>query len=389
MSTLAKVSKGRIDSIDLVRGVVMVLMTLDHVRLCVNSSDPGDLTQTTFALFMTKWITHFCAPTFVFLAGASAYLFEQRSSCESHAKRKAMVSRFLWTRGLWLIFLELTVISFGWYFGPGLLFQVIWVIGAGMLILSMLVYAPRLLTMMIGIIMIVAHNLLDSFTPSTCDFLWSLIHQLRYFEISANFEVGVEYPLIPWIGVMFVGYGSGALWEMNEMRRRRILVTLGGALTITFVLLRWLNTYGDPFPWKPQSNFLMTAASFLNCHKCPPSLMYLLMTIGPLFLTLACFNKSVPAMLRPVVVLGRVPLFYYLLHLYVIFLVVIGLSWIQTGDPWFSRPQNIDNWGDKYGLGLTGIYAMTACVVVFMYFISRWYQEIKKRNPSIWWLKYL
>jgi len=386
-----EMGKGRIDSIDLMRGIVMVLMTLEHVRLGFSLTEPEDLTQTTFALFMTRWLSHFAPPTFVFLAGVSAYLFEQRSPCESHAKRKKMVSRFLWTRGLWLIFMELTVISFGWYqFGPGLLFQVIWVIGAGMLILSALVYAPRLLTMMIGIIMIVAHNLLDPFTPSTCEFLWSLFHQPRYFEISAKFEVAVEFPLIPWVGVMFVGYGCGALWEMNEISRKRILVTLGGTLTIAFVLLRWLNSYGDSLPWEPQSNFLMTAASFLTCQKYPPSLMYLLMALGPLFLALACFNKSVPAILRPVVVLGRVPFFYYILHIYVIYLGVSLLAWIQTGDPVFCRWYNSEKWDDcNYGLGLTGIYAVTACVVVFLYFICRWYRGIKKRNPSIWWLKYL
>src|SRR5829696_8085621 len=298
----------RIDSIDLLRGIVMVIMMLDHTRDFIHNAalqfDPTDLSRTNIALFLTRWITHFCAPVFVFLAGTGAYLQLARG------KSKAELSRFLITRGLWLIFLELTVVKLGVFFNPDIRFlgflQLIWVIGVSMIVLAALIYLPKSVIAALGLLMIALHNLLDSIhvvgwrgpgspTPGLGEKLWILLHQAFYaFPLVGDNSpvIAVIYPLIPWVGVMAVGYAFGALYQLDAQRRRRLLLSIGGAATALFIILRAINVYGDPSPWSQQKNVVYTALSFLATSKYPPSLLFLLMTLGPAIAALALFEKG-------------------------------------------------------------------------------------------------
>jgi uncharacterized membrane protein len=290
----------------LLRGIVMVIMMLDHTRDFVHSGalafDPLDLTQTSTLLFFTRWITHFCAPTFVFLAGTGAYLQFMRG------KTRAALSRFLITRGLWLIVLELTLVRLGASFNvdrnfAGML-QVIWVIGVSMIVLAALVHLPLKVIAAFGLIMIFLHDLLDripyagwqgpgSPMPGIGGKLWVLLHQQGIFPLAGADSpiVLALYPLIPWVGVMAVGYAFGALYRMEPRMRRRLLRIIGGLATALFFILRALNIYGDPQRWSVQKNLGFTILSFLNTQKYPPSLLYLLMTLGPAILALAWFES--------------------------------------------------------------------------------------------------
>src|SRR5215216_1134709 len=319
----------RIDSIDLLRGMVMVVMMLDHTRDFVHNAalqfDPSDLSRTNVALFLTRWITHFCAPVFVFLAGTGAYLQFARG------KSKAELSRFLVTRGLWLIFLELTIVKLGVFFNPDIRFlgflQVIWVIGVSMIILAALIYLPKSVIAAFGLLMIALHNLLDPIrvegwhgpgtpAPGIGEKLWIVLHQAFYaFPILSEPSpvVAVIYPLIPWVGVMAVGYVFGTLYQLSAQRRRRLLVMIGSGATLLFIVIRAINIYGDPNKWSQQKNFVFTVLSFVNTTKYPPSLLFLLMTLGPAILALALFEANAAGgwIRRFFVTFGRVPLFFY------------------------------------------------------------------------------
>ena len=295
----------RIDSIDLLRGIVMVIMMLDHTRDYVHygalSLNPLDLTQTNTLLFLTRWITHYCAPTFVFLAGTGAYLQFARG------KSKSELSRFLISRGLWLIVLEFTVVRLGALFNvdPGFLGmpQVIWVIGVSMIVLAALVHLPLKVTAGFGLAMIFLHNLLDKYqvlgmrpgspVPSPGARLWMVLHQPGLFPIAGSGSpiVLVLYPLIPWIGVMAVGYAIGALYQKKVSSRRRLLLIIGGLATALFVIIRAVDRYGEPLKWSRQKNLVFTVLSFVNTTKYPPSLLFLLMTLGPAILALAWFES--------------------------------------------------------------------------------------------------
>src|SRR5688572_11376707 len=302
-------TKRRIDSIDLLRGIVMVIMMLDHTRDFVHRDvllgfDPTDLSKTNLILFFTRWITHFCAPIFVFLAGTSTYLQFVRG------KSKGDLSRFLVTRGLWLIFLEFTVIRISVTFNFDYRFlgmlQVIWVIGVSMIVLAALIHLPLRLVGAFGIAMIVLHNLLDRFhvqgwqgpnspVPGFGAKLFILLHQPFEPVPVVGFPspvIFVIYPLIPWVGVMAAGYAFGAIYKWDAQRRGRWLVRLGILATVLFVVLRAINLYGDPSHWSRQGTFVFTILSFLNTTKYPPSLLFLLMTLGPAFLALAGFESN-------------------------------------------------------------------------------------------------
>src|SRR6266446_4658353 len=317
----------RIDSIDLLRGIVMVIMMLDHTRDFVHNAalrfDPLDLSQTNTLLCLTRWITHFCAPTFVFLAGTGAYLQLARG------KSKSELSRFLITRGLWLIVLELTVVRLGAFFNFDLRFvallQVIWVIGVSMIVLAALLHLPLKVIAAFGIGMIALHNLLDRFpvqgwrgpgsaVPGVGAKLWMVLHQAGLFPI-AGFPspiVFVLYPLIPWIGLMAAGYAFGSLYQMDNERRRRWLITIGASAIFLFIVVRATHLYGDPSECSRQKNVIFTVLSFVNTAKYPHSLLYLLMTLGPGILALAWFESkkvSPGALWNAFVTFGRVPLF--------------------------------------------------------------------------------
>ena len=385
----------RLDSVDFLRGLVMVIMPLDHVRFFIHRDillgiDPLDLTQTNAPLFFTRWITHFCAPVFLFLAGTGTFLLSSRG------KSKGEVARFLLTRGLWLILLEFTVVRFGWTFNFDyhLTFAVVlWVIGWSMIALAGLIYLPLWATTTIGIVMITGHNLFDSLRPESFGYfrwLWLVLHNTGVLRPSSSRVLVVVYPLVPWLGVMAVGYGFGALLRRERGERRRILLKLGIGLSVAFVLIRATNLYGDPAAWTTQQSWFFTLLSFINCEKYPPSLLFLLMTLGPSIILMALFDRSPGPLSRPIVIFGRVPLFYYLLHFQLIHLIALGLSyarygqapWLFTNPPW--SPELMAAFPKGYGYGLGAVYLVWIATVVILYPACRWFAGLKRRRQEAW-----
>jgi uncharacterized membrane protein len=389
----------RLDSLDLLRGIVMVLMALDHVRFFLHRDiplgiDPFDLTKTNAALFFTRWITHFCAPVFVLLAGTGAYLYGIRR------QRKAELAKFLYTRGFWLIFLEFTVVRFGWTFNLDfhLTFAVVlWALGCSMIALAALIYLPTRVVASIGLAMIVFHNLFDGIQPQmlgSLSWVWTFLHTGGPIKLLPNYVLVVVYPLVPWIGVMAAGYGLGALMTLEPQRRRKTLLALGIALVAMFFVLRASNVYGDPQPWTEQPSVLLTILSFLNCEKYPPSLLFLLMTIGPSLILLALWDRRPTPILRPIITFGRVPLFYYLLHLPLIHVIAFVLSyarygrapWLFTGPPW--SPRLMAAFPKGYGYDLSVVYLIWIATVILLYPACRWFAAVKQRKRAAW-LSYL
>lgn len=374
----------RVDSIDLLRGLVMVLMVLDHVRDFFTEArfDPLDLTQTSAALFTTRWITHFCAPAFILLAGTSAYLISKK-------RTRPELSRFLLTRGLWLVLLEITLVNFAFSFDlsyqGGVDLQVIWAIGWSMVALAALVYLPVSAVGAIGIVMIFGHNALDGIKPEAFGAwapLWHVLHVKGAIP-----HAYVAYPLIPWIGVMAVGYALGAVYGLPEARRRRLLTALGFVAVVGFLALRALNVYGDPQPWSGQGSALFSVLSFMNVQKYPPSLLFLLATLGPALLVLAWSEHARGAIARALVTIGRVPLFFYVLHAVLAHLLA-GLASLMLGygtEVLTSRPWELS---PGWGFGLPVVYAMWMIVVLALYPACRWFAAIKQRRRD-WWLSYL
>ena len=378
----------RISSVDVLRGLVMVIMALDHTRDFFSSAsfDPTDLDKTTALLFFTRWITHFCAPVFVFLAGSGAFLSLGRG------KGKGELSRFLLTRGLWLVALELLIISpTGWSFSLSFAttrLQVIWVIGVSMIILAGLiqVLSSRVIGGA-GIAMIVFHNLFDGAHAAwlgPAAGAWKLLHQVSFFKPFPHTTIASLYPLIPWVGVMMAGYGAGELLTSDKERRRRILFKLGAAMTAAFVILRATNLYGDPSPWAMQSTPLFTVLSFLRCSKYPPSLLYLLMTLGPALVTLALLDGARARVWNRFRDFGRVPLFYYLLHLPILHGLAVVFSFASYGRAdWLYQDLmalrgSLHPLPAGYGYGLPVVYAVWLTTVIALYPLCRWFAGIKK-----------
>jgi uncharacterized membrane protein len=389
----------RLESIDIVRGVIMVLMTLDHVRDFFHHDallfPPNDLAQTNASLFLTRWITHFCAPVFFFLAGTGAFLSFGRG------KSKSDLARFLVSRGLWLIFLELTVVRcLGWQFNfnyhvTGLL--VIWGLGCSMIVLAALIYLPQGAIALFALLMIVGHNLLDPIEPQSFGafaWLWNILHAPGAFDLFPGITVITPYTLIPWVGVMAAGYVFGGFYKLEPAVRRRRLLWLGIALTGLFIIMRGLNLYGDPTPWTAQRNGLFTVLSFLNCEKYPPSLLFLLMTLGPVIVLLAVMENHVPRILRPFTVFGRVPLFFYLLHLPLMHGLAIALSYLKYGRAeWlFHGPAGIGRFASiypsDYGYGLATVYLIWIAVTIALYPLCVWFARLKQQRRDVW-LSYL
>ena len=401
--------RGRIDSIDLLRGIVMVIMMLDHTRDFVHNAvyqfDPTDPTHTNVALFFTRWITHFCAPVFVFLAGTGAYLQYARG------KSKGELSKFLVTRGLWLIVLEVTVVKFAVFFNFDIRFlgflQVIWVIGVSMIILAALIHLPLKVTAAFGLLMIALHNLFDGFRvqswrdlespiPGYGAKLWMLLHQAFEAFPVLSFPspvIIVIYPLIPWIGVMGVGYAFGALYQLDAQKRRRLLLIIGGVATALFVIIRAINVYGDHFTWSQQKNVVYTILSFLNTTKYPPSLLFLLMTLGPSIIALAFFESgsSRGPIARFFITFGRVPLFFYLLQWFTAHIIAILLH-VAFGKPsrWlFQSPiDTFSNPPKGTGFNLGVVYLAWIIGVLILYPLCKWFAGVKQRRRD-WWLSYL
>jgi len=391
------VRAARNDSVDLLRGLVMVLMAIDHTRDFLHIGqlhgfDPLDLKTTTVALFLTRWITHFCAPVFIFLAGTGAFLAGTRG------KSKRALSWFLVTRGVWLIFLELTVINWaGWSFSFDLHaigVMVIWAIGWSMIVLAALIHLPVAAIATFGIALIVAHNAFDAVQPESwgaLGWLWRGLHAGGPIEYAPGYSLIVAYPLIPWMGVMAAGYAFGALLQREAAERRRVIFRLGAALTVGFIVLRALNVYGDPRPWTTQANAGRTLLAMLDCHKYPPSLCYLLMTLGPALMLLAWLDGRTPRLMQPLLVFGRVPMFYYLLHLPLIHGLAIVIETARFGAaPWlFANPFGPNPaMPPNAGFGLIGVYATWLVVIVLLYPVCRRFADLKRRRCDAW-LSYL
>ncbi len=390
---------GRIESIDIVRGLVMVIMAIDHTRdfFTYLHFEPEAIDQTYYALFFTRWITHFCAPMFFFLAGTGAFFYGQK-------RTPAELSRFLWTRGLWLIFVEFTIVGYAWTFVfPFGMFGVIWALGASMVIMAVAARLPiRWLGALAGL-MIVGHDLLDRIRPrqfGSLAWVWSILHVKGGLTLPGNVRDFVVFPLIPWVGVMAAGYVFGTLYLRDRRDRRRIMAMMGMAMIVAFVFLRATNLYGNPpvglggvsqGPWHVQPTMEKTLILFLDVEKYPPSLQYLLMTLGPSLLLLAWLDgKTVARVFQPLLVFGRVPMFFYVLHLYAIHLlaVLVAVLWHQPAD-WLLHGGFMLSWApDGYGHGLPFIYAMWAIVIVGLYFPCKWFMEVKERRKD-WWLSYL
>lgn len=394
----------RIDAVDLLRGLVMVLMLLDHTRDFVHRDallfDPANLDRTTPALFLTRWITHYCAPVFVFLAGTGAYLQLARGTS------KAELSRFLWTRGLWLMLLELTVVrcavafNFDYAQFPGFL-QVIWAIGVSMVVLAALVRLPTRAVAAVGIGIIVLHNLADGVTvqgwqgpgspaPDALGALWMMLHQPGFIVV-AGAPVLVLYPVLAWIGVMAAGYAFGAVYDLSAERRRRVLVRLGLGMMAAFVALRATNLYGDPSPWSVREDGVFTVLSFLDTTKYPPSLLFLLMTLGPALLALAWFERlGRGPVARALVTYGRVPLFFYVLQWIVAHLSAIVFSLVagKSIAHLFVFPGTIQPPPAGVGFGLGVTYLAWLLGILVSYPLCRWFAGVKRRRTE-WWISYL
>jgi len=398
VSSTTSLGAGRLASLDIMRGLVMVIMAIDHTRDFFTNVPfaPENLKFTYYSLFFTRWITHFCAPLFFFLAGTGAYFYGQRRTPQA-------LSHFLWTRGLWLIFLEFTVVGFAWTFQiTGGFFGVIWALGASMVLMALVVRLPFRWIVVSSTVMIATHDLLDRVRPrqfGSFAWLWTLLHVRGVAMLPSGTPKFVLFQIVPWVGVMAAGYALGRLYELESSRRNRILVQLGMALTIAFVLLRATNLYGNPpvglggvsqGDWHIQPTVEKTVILFLDVEKYPPSLQFLLMTLGPSLLLLAWLERvTLPRWTSPLVTFGRVPLFFYVLHLYLIHLLAVAVA------PLFHQPVDFLFHGaffggtpDDYGHGLPFIYLMWVITIVILYFPCRWFAALKQRRKD-WWLSYL
>lgn len=372
---------GRIGSIDAMRGLVILLMLVDHARefffIHAQVSDPMDVTATSPALFFTRLTAHLCAPIFVALTGLSAWLYASKKGGAPAA------SAFLFKRGLFLIGLELTLVSFAWTFSltPTTIFlQVIWVIGLSMIVLAALVHLPRGVLVALGLIIVLGHNLLDPITVvdgAPGHAVWAVLHDRSYIDLPWGAQVRTSYPLLPWIGVIALGYAIGPWFAANGEQRRRRLVVLGLIMLGLFAVLRTLNLYGD-HPWTVQADLLRTMMSVLNLTKYPPSADFLLVTLGAGCLLLAGLERAPQRLVGLLAVFGGAPLFFYLIHLY-------GLHLLNLGTLALFGP----NQGDVFSVpGVGWIWLLAVVVAIPSWFACRWFGAVKRRS-SQWWMKYL
>jgi len=373
-------------SIDVVRGVVMVLMALDHVRDYVSELrfPPEDLSRASAALFATRWLTHFCAPAFFLLAGIGVGLMLRRRAPRD-------VSRFLVARGLWLVVLELVVTAIGWRFSLELIpffALVLWALGWSMIVLAVLLHLPRPLLAVVAVVAIAGHNLLDGVDAQALGALAPLWHVLHQPGFAVPGVLLIAYPLVPWFAVMTLGMLMAPLFGWDAARRRRVLLWGGALALLAFVVLRALGGYGDPGPWSLQRSPALTVASFLNVRKYPPSLLFLLMTLGPTCLALVAAERAQGRVASWLAVYGRVPLFYYTLHIVVAHLLAMLLSVAQGNG---FRPISIMTdpaaVAPSHGLALPGVYLTWLVVVLLLYHPCRWFGRLKSRRDW-WWLRY-
>lgn len=395
---------GRIDAIDILRGLVMVVMALDHTRDFFSNLhfEPENLARTWYALFFTRWITHFCAPLFFFLAGTGAFFYGRR-------RTPAQLRRFLWTRGLWLIVLEFTVVGTAWTFQLfHNLMGVIWALGACMVLMAALVRLPVRWLGALSVLIIATHNLLDGVRPKqfgSLGWLWTVLHVRGFVFLPFHIPEFVLFQIVPWVAVMGAGYAFGSVYLLDAPRRRKIIGRLGLVLTLAFVFLRVANVYGNPpagqggvsqGDWHIQPTFEKTAILFLDVEKYPPSLQFLLMTLGPSLLLLAWLDKwtsqhsTTSWLTSALLIFGRVPMFYYILHLYLIhaLAVVVAMLFHQPYAWLLHGGFFLNDIPDGYGHNLPFIYLIWISAVVILYSPCRWWAGLKQRRKD-WWLSYL
>ena len=389
-------TKQRIHSIDILRGIVMLIMALDHVRdfFHIHGMDdtPTNLATTTPALFFTRWITHFCAPTFVFLSGISAFIAGRRKTTKE-------LSAFLIKRGLWLILVEVVVITFALSYDPfynKIFLQVIWAIGFSMIILGVLTRTSITVITITGLLLVLGHNIFDYIKladgAGAAILKASIASGFNFIPLGGSRSILMFYTALPWTGVMLLGYAFGTIYKQEyEAKRRRYLIFVSGiAVTLVFILLRLVNMYGDPAPWTVQKDGMLTFLSFLNTTKYPPSLMYVCMTLGPALIVLALTETAQNRLAKILMVYGRVPFFYYVLHFFLIHtLLVVLFYWsgctskdiVDPNIPFNFRPLH-------FGYGLPVVYLIWFCVIAALYFPCKWFNRYKATHDQ-WWLSYV
>ena len=389
--------KKRITSVDLLRGVIMIIMALDHTREFFHSaalnSNPLDLNTTTPVLFFTRWITHICAPVFVFLSGTSAFL-------QSARKSKRQLSLFLITRGIWLIIAEITIVNLIFSFDisySAIALEVIWAIGISMVILGLVIWLPFEIILAIGLLIVSGHNALDFYerdqtTPFSAGY--NLVHRVGFHSLWGKHQLLILYPFLPWSGLMMLGYCLGkVLRNDNVAYRKKFLVITGISVIGLFIILRFINVYGDPFPWSQQGSAFYTFLSFINTSKYPPSLFFIAMTIGPALLLMAWWDNIQNEFTRIVSVYGRVPFFYFLTHFFIIHLFS-AVAFFMRGHTFAEDAADVSTPFIKFikegeGVQLRYVYLIWLAIVVILYPLCKWYDNYKTRHKEKKWLSYL
>jgi len=384
-------NQNRISSIDVTRGLIMVIMALDHTRDYFHADafvfNPTDMDKTHTALFFTRWITHFCMPGFVLLSGLAANISLQRKS-------KAELSRYLFTRGLWFAVLELTVLRFGYFFNfyfDVTILSVLWLFGICMLLLAALIHLPNRWILILGLIIVVGHNLLQgvSVEPTSVAFVpWTILMSRGFLPVTPDVAFVVTYPIVPWLGIMLLGYSMGT-WYTNTdaATRQKLLMRVGITSVIAFIALRFINLYGDPTPWAAQQAGWYTVLSFLNTSKYPPSFLFILMTIGPLLILLAWLEKVETKLTHVLNTIGRVPLFYFIIHFYVIHAFALISTMLRTGKS-FSEidlhfAKSFGGITPEGGYSLGWVYLFWIAIVLLMIPLCNAFNRLKSQRAGI------
>ena len=395
-NVLQPVAQHRIYSIDVLRGLVMVIMALDHTRDFFHAEaftrDPLDPATTNILMYFTRFITHYCAPVFILLAGTSIYL-------QSLRKSKSELSAFLFKRGLWLILVEVILITFAWTFDFSysiFILQVIWAIGICMVLMGIIIRLPYTLILIAGLAIVFGHNILDVIPSTHQGFWWDLLHNgnFAFHEILPGYQITIIYPFLPWLGLMMLGYGLGKIYEpsVDPAFRKKSLLYTGAGLIFFFILLRYINVYGDPLPWTLQDNTTSTIFSFLNVHKYPPSLLFICITIGPALIFLALFETTQNKITRIISVYGKVPFFYYILHFYIlhtlcmILFIARGHTFSEGIEDTAGIPFRFLIAGEGYPIGI--VYLIWILMVIALYPLCKWFSDMKRKHRH-WWLSYL
>jgi len=387
--TIEKSDHNRIIAVDVLRGVIMIIMALDHVRdffhISSLTNDPLDLQTTTIPLFFTRWITHFCAPTFVFLSGVSAYLSGRKMSTGSSGA-------FLIKRGMWLVVVDLLVMSFALTFNPHynfIMLTVLWAIGASMILLGLLLKISPRLILPLGLLLFFGHDLFTFLSlPKELQgngFLQVLFTGRYILPVTTGHTIAFLYAILPWTGVMFLGYSFAPY-----INNKKVILVTGFSLVFLFLILRWVNIYGDPAPWSRQASDYFTFLSFINTTKYPASLQFLSMTLGPILLFLLIPFQKTAALVRFATVYGRVPFFYFVVHFVLAHVILVVLFYltghgyadiVNPNSPFYFRPVG-------FGFSLAVVYAVWIFVVLALYYPCKWFYQYKLQH-SKWWLRYL